>query len=196
MSYIRSSDNEKARKSVFTYHQLSIQLPCWSHVIIHFLSPHILILNSSMLHPKECSWNMLLIRPWIRTYEIWTIYSELIFQYFHASYKPYTSERTIIFFISLSSHTIRGHSILFPFVPQVCSKINLKNMFFSEHVSQESLIAVAVGCVLTILLLILIIIYVVKANKCCGGCCCSDSEGYKDRNIHQKELFKPSDHDR
>ena len=132
MSYIRSSDNEKARKSVFTYHQLSIQLPCWSHVIIHFLSPHILILNSSMLHPKECSWNMLLIRPWIRTYEIWTMYSQFIFQYFHASYKPYTSERTMIFFISLSSHTIRGYSILFPFVPQVCSKINLKNMFFSR----------------------------------------------------------------
>ena len=88
-------------------------------------------------------------------------------------------------------------------VPQVCSKNKSKKYVFFflpnlEHVSQESLIAVAVGCVLTILLLILIIIYVVKANKCCGGCCscCTDSEGYKDRNIHQKELFKPSDHDR
>ena len=129
MSYIKSSDNKKKQVGPFYLHShCTTQLPCWSHVIIHFLSPHIIILNSSMLHPKECSWNMLLIRPWIRTYEIWTMYSQFIFQYFHASYKPCTSERTITFFISLSSHTIRGYSILFPFVPQVCSKINLKNM--------------------------------------------------------------------
>merc|ERR1711994_413827 len=34
-------------------------------------------------------------------------------------------------------------------------------------VSQESLIAVVVGCILTALVLILIIIYLVKADKCC-----------------------------
>uniref|UniRef100_A0A0K2V225 Ig-like domain-containing protein n=2 Tax=Lepeophtheirus salmonis TaxID=72036 RepID=A0A0K2V225_LEPSM len=38
-----------------------------------------------------------------------------------------------------------------------------------DHVSQESLIAVIVGCILTLLLLILIIIYAVKADKCCCG---------------------------
>jgi hypothetical protein len=36
------------------------------------------------------------------------------------------------------------------------------------------LIAVIVGCVLTVLLLILIIIYAVKAGKCC---CCKSGNG-------------------
>lgn len=40
-------------------------------------------------------------------------------------------------------------------------------LFTTEHVSQESLIAVVVGCVLTALVLLLIVIYMVKADKCC-----------------------------
>ena len=40
-------------------------------------------------------------------------------------------------------------------------------LFTTEHVSQESLIAVVVGAILTALVLILIVIYLVKADKCC-----------------------------
>jgi hypothetical protein len=61
---------------------------------------------------------------------------------------------------------------------------------FTEHVSQESLIAVIVGCVLTVLLLTLIIIYAVKAGKCC---CCSSSGSHPHPN---KKDFKNTDLER
>jgi uncharacterized oligopeptide transporter (OPT) family protein len=60
----------------------------------------------------------------------------------------------------------------------------------SEHVSQESLIAVIVGCVLTVLLLILIIIYAVKAGKCC---CCNSANSHSHPN---KKDFKNTDLER
>lgn len=56
----------------------------------------------------------------------------------------------------------------------------------SDHVSQESLIAVVVGAVLTLLLLILIVIYCCKSEKCCR--CCRTEQPKKD--------FKPTDLER
>ena len=46
-----------------------------------------------------------------------------------------------------------------------------------EHVAQEYLIAVVIGCVISLLLLILVTIYMVKAGKCC--CSASTSHGTK-----------------
>ena len=70
------------------------------------------------------------------------------------------------------------------------SKLQIFFVLSTEHVSQESLIAVIVGCVLTVLLLILIIIYAVKAGKCC---CCNGSGS----NPHpSKKDFKNTDIER
>lgn len=52
------------------------------------------------------------------------------------------------------------------------------------------MIAVIVGCVLTVLLLILIIIYAVKAGKCC---CCKASNAHSHPN---KKDFKTADIER
>ena len=50
-------------------------------------------------------------------------------------------------------------------------------LLFLEHVAQEYLIAVVIGCVISGLLLILVTIYMVKAGKCC--CSKSSSHGSK-----------------
>ena len=67
----------------------------------------------------------------------------------------------------------------------------------SDHVSQESMIAVAVGAILTLLLLILICIYCCKADRascCCGGVGggCGESAAPKST----KKEFKPTDLER
>ena len=56
------------------------------------------------------------------------------------------------------------------------SNINI-HFLFLEHVAQEYLIAVVIGCVISGLLLILVTIYMVKAGKCC--CSKSSSHGSK-----------------
>ena len=66
----------------------------------------------------------------------------------------------------------------------------------SDHVSQESMIAVAVGAILTLLLLILICIYCCKADsraKCCGGG--GADKGTAPKSACKKE-FKPTDLER
>jgi len=54
-----------------------------------------------------------------------------------------------------------------------------------EHVGQEFLIAVVIGCVISGLVLILVTIYMVKAGKCC---CCSKSSSHG-----SKKDCKPND---
>eukprot|EP00096_Caligus_rogercresseyi_P016613 TRINITY_DN934_c0_g1_i3.p1 TRINITY_DN934_c0_g1~~TRINITY_DN934_c0_g1_i3.p1 ORF type:complete len:638 (+),score=151.88 TRINITY_DN934_c0_g1_i3:127-2040(+) len=66
------------------------------------------------------------------------------------------------------------------------SDSHIVHLSVRDHVSQESLIAVVVGCILTLLLLILIIIYAVKADKCCCGAG-KDKKNFKQQSDLESE---------
>jgi len=71
------------------------------------------------------------------------------------------------------------------------ARVHTIHLSVREHVSRESLIAVGVGAILTMLLLVLVCVYCCRAEGCCLSRCCSKREpsgGKKD--------FKPSDLER
>ena len=83
---------------------------------------------------------------------------------------------------------------------QMCTKIDhsdvrLTKHSISDHVSQESLIAVIlVAAILTLLVLVLVCIYCCKSGGCSGGGCCSRSGGGGGKPSAKD--FKPADLER